>query len=139
MNMSLGFCPQHIHQGQGAYQFSGSFGLHSVQDTDGQGSLNLGAGTTALNGGKQIAASVWESDDRQYRYTQVEGQLIVSLNAPAADGLSGAILVKDWVAGTDLIDGATTIDRMRWRTVAAIVNSGKAVNDESIFTRRIAI
>lgn len=85
--------------GADSYQFSGSFGLDTVQDTDGQGSLSIGAGTTALTGGKQIADSVWESDDRQYRYTQVEGQLVVSLNTPAAAGLSGTILVKQWAAG----------------------------------------
>ncbi len=84
--------------GADSYQFSGNFGLDSVQDTDGQGSLNV-AGTSPLNGGKQIAASVWESDDRQYRYTQVEGQLIVSLNTPASGSLNGAIIVKDWIGG----------------------------------------
>ena len=84
--------------GADSYQFSGKFGLDSVQDTDGQGSLNV-AGTQALTGGKNIADSVWESDDKQYRYTQVDGQLIVSLNTPTSGGLSGTILVKGWTAG----------------------------------------
>lgn len=124
--------------GTDSYQFDSKFGLDTVLDKDGQGSLNIGTGTSPLNGGKQIADSVWESDDRQYRYTQVEGQLIVSLNAPASGGRNGAILVKGWSAGADLIVGTTMTDRMRCRTVAAIVNSSKAANDESIYIWRTA-
>lgn len=85
--------------GADSYRFSSSFGLDTVLDQDGQGSLNIGTGMTALTGGKQIADSVWESDDRQYRYTRVDGQLIVSLNTPASAGLGGTVLVKDWAAG----------------------------------------
>ena len=102
--------------GTDSYQFSGKFGLDTVLDKDGQGSLNV-AGTSPLNGGKNIADSVWESDDKQYRYTQVDGQLIVSLNTPTSGGLSGTILVKDWRAGQLNIEAA---------------------NGESIYTRRIA-
>jgi major membrane immunogen (membrane-anchored lipoprotein) len=79
----------------------------------------------------------YQFSGKQYRYTK-EGQLIVSLKTPASVGQDGAILVKGWSAGADLIVGTTTTDRMRWRTVAAIVNSSKAANDESIYIRRTA-
>lgn len=85
--------------GTDSYQFSGSFGLDTIRDQDGQGRLSIGTGTTPLSGGKLIADSVWESDDKKYRYTQMGGQLIVSLNSPASAGSNGTILVKDWVTG----------------------------------------
>ncbi len=82
--------------GQDSYRFSGTFGLDTVVDAD--GSLRLGTDTnnTILSGGKKIAESVWESDDKQYRFTQVDGQLVVSLNAASGSALNGAILVKNW-------------------------------------------
>ncbi|WP_341908625.1 calcium-binding protein [Polaromonas sp. YR568] len=84
-------------KGSDTYQFRDLFGLDTVLDSDGQGSLKLGESAT-LSGGKYIADSVWESEDKKYRYTQVEGQLIVSLNAASGSALNGAIVVKDWSA-----------------------------------------
>ena len=84
--------------GEDTYRFSGVFGLDVVSDSDGTGHL-MTVGADAPSGGKLIAADVWESDDKKYRYTQVEGDLIVSLNTPTSGGLNGAIIVKDWHGG----------------------------------------
>jgi Ca2+-binding RTX toxin-like protein len=89
-----------LYGGSGAdtYEFSGTFGLDVVIDSDGTGMLQT-VGAAAPTGGKLIAPEVWESDDKNYRYTQLDGKLIVSLNTPTSGGLNGAILVNAWQGG----------------------------------------
>lgn len=90
-----------LRGGMGAdtYVFSEAFGLDIVKDSDGQGRLVAGAEGTQLTGGGRVAQDVWESEDKQYRYTKVDGNLVVTLNPASGSTLNGSIIVQGWQDG----------------------------------------
>lgn len=82
--------------GTDTYQFTGSFGQDIILDSDGLGQIKIG--DTTLSGGKETVAGsrVWQSEDKQFRYTLVAGrdgnQTLIIYSASGGD----SILVKNF-------------------------------------------
>lgn len=79
--------------GTDTYKFEGAHGLDMVKDSDGQGSLVVGA--AALNGGKKIMDNAHRSADGTTTYTRIGNDLVIR-NQGAATGF---VVVKDWQPG----------------------------------------
>ncbi|WP_343293934.1 calcium-binding protein [Vandammella animalimorsus] len=76
--------------GTDTYVFEGDWGIDTIIEADGLGGIVVGAET--LNGGEQIAAGTWESENGKWRYTltQAGDLLITPTDKP------GRIIVRDW-------------------------------------------
>ena len=83
--------------GADSYQFSGNFGHDTVRDSDGQGSIKIDGAT--LSGGKQVASTVWESDDKAYVYARNGADLIIGQRTRAGAATLNTIVVKDFTSG----------------------------------------
>lgn len=76
--------------GADTYVLSGDWGIDTIIDSDGLGSIQVDG--VSLNGGNRLSANAWQSADEQWRYalTERDELIITSANKP------GRILVKDW-------------------------------------------
>lgn len=79
-------------QGDDQYVFAQGDGHDEVRDSDGVGSLIVGA--TTLNGGTRIGASVWRSADSQFLYQTIGNDLVIQ-----HVGFEDSITVRDWTSG----------------------------------------
>ena len=84
--------------GMDVYQFTGIYGLDTINDSDGQGVLMVG--NTLLNGGKQWAHNVYYNISTQYTYT-LTGAVGDQTLVIRKDGDSNQITVQHWSASND--------------------------------------
>ncbi len=84
--------------GNDTYYFEGASGLDIIRDSDGAGLIVVGSTANApLAGGNKLGNNVWISEDKQYVYALIEGNLIIR---PAQAGsVAGIITVKNWQPG----------------------------------------
>lgn len=89
-------------KGNDTYIFSGDFGGDFVVDADGLGSLWVDG--VQLNGGQKLDDNVWESQDGNYRYTLMGGNLIIGRGSEAVEhgAMNGSITVQGWTAAKSL-------------------------------------
>jgi hypothetical protein len=85
--------------GMDVYQFTGIYGLDTINDSDGQGLIMVGS--TPLNGGKQWAHNVYYNISTQYTYT-LSGAVGDQTLVIRKDGESGQIIVQHWSASKNL-------------------------------------
>ena len=81
------------------YNFNGAFGSDKILDAGGVGKLFVDG--IQLTGGNQLGGTdnIWESANRLYRYTQVNGDLVISKGSGAGAGvMQGSITVQGWTA-----------------------------------------
>jgi trimeric autotransporter adhesin len=79
-------------QGTDEYFFASGDGHDEIRDSDGVGSVIVGA--TTLNGGTRIGTSVWRSADSQFLYQTVGNDLVIQ-----HVGFEDSITVRDWTPG----------------------------------------
>ena len=83
--------------GMDVYQFTGVYGLDSINDSDGQGVITIGA---QLMGGKLWAHNVYYNISTQYTYT-LSGTVGDQTLVIRKDGDSNQIVVQHWSASND--------------------------------------
>ena len=81
--------------GTDIYRFSGAWGVDSIIDSDGQGSIKVNGETLA--GGELVGTNAWQSTDKQWRYalTEQDDLIITHTSEP------GRIIVRGWSAMKD--------------------------------------
>jgi hypothetical protein len=84
--------------GMDVYQFTGIYGLDTINDSDGQGVIMVG--NTLLNGGKQWAHNVYYNISTQYTYT-LSGTVGDQTLVIRKDGDSNQIIMQHWSAAND--------------------------------------
>ncbi len=78
--------------GSDTYRFSGDWGVDFIEDSDGQGRIEVNGQT--LTGGKAVSANTWQSEDKQWRYALTEqGDLVITHVSQA-----GRLVVRRWGA-----------------------------------------
>ena len=84
--------------GNDTYYFADNVGLDIIRDSDGTDKIVMGAqGVDPLSGGKRLASNIYISDDKQFTYTQIEGNLVI--RPTAATGASGILTIRGWTQG----------------------------------------
>lgn len=86
--------------GVDVYQFSGTYGLDTISDSDGKGVITIDNGTT-LNGGKKIAHNVYYNETSQYTYT-LTGAVGDQTLVIRKDNDNNQITVQHWSASKNL-------------------------------------
>lgn len=85
------------------YKFSGLFGTDTINDSGGQGSIDVaGLGLLTGTGAKKISASDWQSADRSVTYSLVNlgaGKQNLIITVVAGTGTQGAIVINNWSNG----------------------------------------
>jgi VCBS repeat-containing protein len=98
--------------GNDRYNFTSTFGSDIVLDADGQGSIWVDG--VQLTGGKKLADNVWESDDGNYRFSQMGGNIIIGRGTKAGlNTMQGSITVQGWTASASLgitLDNAPVVN-----------------------------
>lgn len=80
------------------YTFTDSWGNDIIQDSDGDGSIVVGA--DPLNGGNKIADNVWQSADQKYIFTVRGANLIIDQRTQAGSAtVNNTITVQGWADG----------------------------------------
>lgn len=76
--------------GNDIYRFGTDWGVDFVQDSDGQGKIEVNG--QVLTGGKQVSANAWQSEDKLWRYalTEKDDLIITHTSEP------GRIVVRGW-------------------------------------------
>lgn len=78
--------------GTDTYRFQGDWGVDFIEDSDGQGRIEVNGQT--LTGGKAVSANTWQSEDKQWRYALTEqGDLVITHVSQA-----GRLVVRRWGA-----------------------------------------
>ncbi len=99
--------------------------------------LNLGSLLLNLGNGDQVHIAGFDQND-VFNSSTISGFEFADGTTLSTNELLARGFDLDGTADDDLIIGASTTDRRRWRTVAAISNSCKAANDEAIHAWRAA-
>ena len=84
--------------GMDVCQFTGIYGLDTINDSDGQGVIMVG--NTLLNGGKQWAHNVYYNISTQYTYT-LTGAVGDQTLVIRKDGDNNQIIVQHWSASNN--------------------------------------
>ena len=122
--------------GMDVYQFTGIYGLDTINDSDGQGVIMVG--NTPLNGGKQWAHNVYYNISTQYTYT-LSGAVGDQTLVIRKDGDSNQIIVQHWSASKNL--GITLDDNVtpppEPETARTIVGDLKPQDFEDVLVNRL--
>jgi Ca2+-binding RTX toxin-like protein len=86
--------------GVDVYQFTGIYGLDTINDSDGGGKIMVD-NNPQLMGGKQIAHNVYYNDTTKYTYT-LSGTVGDQTLVIRKDGDSNQIIVQHWSASKNL-------------------------------------
>ena len=124
--------------GVDVYQFNGTYGLDTINDSDGQGVITID--NIVANGGKKIAHNVYFNANTLYTYT-LAGTVGDQTLVIRKDGDSNQIIVQHWSASKNL--GITLDDNVTPppapETTRTIVGDLKPTMFEDVFSSEVVI
>ena len=86
------------------YRFGGVFGTDTIDDSDGQGRVEVeGFGVLTGAGAKKKAENAWETDDKKVKYTLVSaGDGTNDLYITFRDNPGGVVIIRNWSEAKNL-------------------------------------